>query len=72
MLPYSGDMPRLPRSDSSLLVRTDFTGDDAWQQVSDEAQWENADGFRAYIVPVSDPAFDPQILAPPSATAHHA
>ena len=58
MLPYSGDMPSLPRSDSSLLVRTDFTRDDAWQQVSDEAQWENADGFRAYIVPVSDPAFD--------------
>jgi hypothetical protein len=51
-------MPTLPRSNSSLLVRTDFTGDDAWQQVSDEAQRENADGFRAYIVPVSDPAFD--------------
>jgi hypothetical protein len=58
MLPYSGDMPRLPRSNSSLLVRTDFTGNDAWQQVSDEAQWENTDGFRAHIVPVSDPAFD--------------
>ena len=32
--------------------------DDAWQQVSDEAQLENADGFRAYILTASDPAFD--------------
>ena len=53
-----GPMPTLPRSNSSLLVRTDFTSDDAWQQVSDEAQWENEDGFRAYLEPVSDPAFD--------------
>jgi hypothetical protein len=51
-------MPTLPRLNSSLLVRTDFTSDDAWQQVSDEAQRENEDGFRAYIEPVSDPAFD--------------
>jgi len=50
-------MPTLPRLNSSLLVRTDFTSDDAWQEVSDEAQRENEDGFRAYIEPVSDPAF---------------
>jgi len=43
---------------SSLLVRTDFTSDDAWAQVSGEAQRENADGFRAYLELVSDPAFD--------------
>jgi hypothetical protein len=53
-----GRMPMLPGSDCSLLVRTDFTSDDAWQQVSDEAQRENESGFRAYIEPVSDPAFD--------------
>lgn len=29
-----------------------------WQQVSDQAQRENEDGFRAYAEPVSDPAFD--------------
>jgi hypothetical protein len=53
-----GPMPTLPRLNSSLLVRTDFTSGDAWQQVSDEAQRENEDGFRAYIEPVSDPAFN--------------
>jgi hypothetical protein len=53
-----GRMPTLPRSNSSLLVRTDFTSEDAWQQVSDEAQRANEDGFRAYIEPISDPAFD--------------
>ena len=53
-----GAVPALPRMDSSLLVRTDFASDDAWQQLSDEAQLENQDGFRAYLVPVSDPAFD--------------
>jgi hypothetical protein len=51
-------MSALPRSNSSLLVRTDFTSDDAWQQVSDEAQRETADRFRAYVEPVGDPAFD--------------
>jgi hypothetical protein len=53
-----GRMPALPRSSSSLLVRTDFTSHDAWRQVSDEAQRENEDGFRAYLEPVSDLAFD--------------
>lgn len=53
-----GHMPTLPRSNSSLLVRTDFTSDDAWHQVSDEARRENEDGFRAYIEPISDPEFD--------------
>jgi hypothetical protein len=51
-------MPTLLLSNSSLLVRTDFSSDDAWQRVSDEAQRENADGFRAYVEPISDPAFD--------------
>ncbi len=51
-------MPTLPRSESSLLVRTDFTSDDAWQQLCARALEENRDGFRAYIEPVSDPDFD--------------
>ncbi len=51
-------MPMLPRSDCSLLVRTDFTSDEAWQQVSDAARAEYEGGFEAYIEPVSDPAFD--------------
>jgi hypothetical protein len=50
-----GVLPELTGSD---LVRTDFTDGAAWEQVSRAAQQENADGFRAYIQPVSDPAFD--------------
>lgn len=48
----------MPECDCSLLVRTDFTSDDAWQQVADEATRENEDGFRAYADFVSDRAFD--------------
>jgi hypothetical protein len=48
----------LPISSSSLLVRTDFTSDEAWEQVRDDALRENEDGFRAYVEPVSDPAFE--------------
>ena len=48
----------MPERNCSLLVRTDFSSDDAWQQVADEVTQENEDGFRAYAEPVSDPAFD--------------
>jgi hypothetical protein len=51
-------VPILPERNCSLLVRTDFTNDDAWQQVAEKATGENEDGFRAYAEPVSDPAFD--------------
>ncbi len=51
-------MPTLPDI-GTLLVRTDFTDDDAWNQVRDEATREyGPDGFRAYIEPVSDPEWD--------------
>jgi hypothetical protein len=51
-------MPILPERNCSLLVRSDFTSDDVWQQVADEATRENEDGFRAHAEPVSNPAFD--------------
>jgi hypothetical protein len=51
-------MPELPRLDCSLLVRTDFTSDDAWREARDQALRESKEGFRAYLEPVSDPAFD--------------
>ena len=51
-------VPILPKRNCSLLVRTDFTSDDAWQQVANTSTRENEDGFRAYAEPVSDPAFD--------------
>jgi hypothetical protein len=50
-------MPTLPEF-GALLVRTDFTDDDAWDQVRDEATREyGPDGFRAYVDPVSDPGW---------------
>jgi hypothetical protein len=51
-------MLMLPRANCSLLVRTDFASQDAWRAVCDEALREYEDGFRAYLEPVSDPAFD--------------
>ena len=48
----------LPQANCSLMVRTDFTSEDAWRAVHDEALREYEDGFRAYLEPVSDPAFD--------------
>jgi hypothetical protein len=48
----------LSRSHCSLLVRTDFSSDDTWRAVCDEALREYEDGFRAYLELVSDPAFD--------------
>ena len=51
-------MPILPERNCSLLVRTDFSSDEAWRRVAGEAAQENGDGFRAYAEPVSDQAFD--------------
>jgi hypothetical protein len=51
-------MPMLPRSHRSLLVRTEFSSDDAWRAVCGEALREYEDGFRACLEPVSDSAFD--------------
>jgi hypothetical protein len=49
-------MPTLPIG--TLLVRTDFTDDDAWDQVRDEATREyGPDGFCACVEPVSDPVW---------------
>jgi hypothetical protein len=48
-------MPTLPAM-GSLLVRTDFADDAAWDQVRDEATREyGPDGFCACVEPVSDP-----------------
>ena len=51
-------MPELPKLNCSLFVRTDFTSDDVWREVRDHALRESEEGFRAYLEPVSDPAFD--------------
>jgi hypothetical protein len=56
---WTGDgiLPRMPTLPIGMfLVRTDFTDDDAWDQVQDEATREyGPDGFCACVEPVSDP-----------------
>jgi hypothetical protein len=51
-------MRRLPRVNDSLLVRTDFSNARAWAGVYAEVRRVNEHGFRAYVVPVGDRAFD--------------
>lgn len=57
-----GDMAILPRLPlGCLLVRTDFSSDEAWLRLADEALAEYPDGFgevfAANIEPINDPAF---------------
>ena len=51
-------MEKLPESDNSLLLRTDFADDDAWDAVCEVTQAEGWMGFRAYLTCVSDPSCD--------------
>jgi hypothetical protein len=48
-------MPSLPPGEESLLVRTDFSDDEAWQSLC-EAVTLPVGEFRAYVRPVSNPA----------------
>jgi hypothetical protein len=48
----------LPARNWSLLVRTDFASERAWQQVAAEAAAESAEGFQAVIELVADRAFE--------------
>jgi hypothetical protein len=45
------------KSKDALLLRTDFLNEDAWAEVSAAVQ-QPVGEFRAYVTPVSDPAFD--------------
>jgi hypothetical protein len=51
-------MPLLPSSDHALLVRTDFSDDQAWDAICVESSALNEDGFQADVQPVSDHSFD--------------
>ena len=51
-------MPSLPDLGVALLVRSDFTNDQAWQAVTDQASAASEDGFLANFTPVNDPAFN--------------
>ncbi len=56
--PTIAGMPELPKTSTSLLVRTDFRDDAAWQALQTECTATYEDDFRAELRPVSDPAFD--------------
>ena len=47
-------MTGLPSTEASLLVRTDFSDDTAWEETKAAALAENDDGFRAYAQVVDD------------------
>ena len=50
-------MSGLPSTQDSLLVRSDFTDERAWQAARAAALAENDDGFRAYVQVIDEPQF---------------
>jgi hypothetical protein len=48
---------QIPQAKHSLLLRTDFSDDSAWASLCEAIQ-EPVGEFRAYVTPISDPAFD--------------
>lgn len=51
-------LPSSPSSPSSLLVRTDFTSDEAWAMTRAAAEVEGVDGFLAGLEVVDDETLD--------------
>lgn len=51
-------MKKLPSTDNSLLLRTNFTDDLAWNSLCDVIQKPNEEGFLAYFDCVSDSSYD--------------
>jgi len=51
-------MKKLPETDNSLLLRTDFSDDAAWASLCIVVQQPNEEGFRAHLDCFSDPAYD--------------
>jgi hypothetical protein len=49
---------KLPKSDNSLLLRTDFTDEAVWTALCEAAQEESDEGFRARVDCISDPAYN--------------
>jgi hypothetical protein len=47
---------KLPQSDKSLLLRTDFSDDAAWAALCDAVQAPSEEGFQADVACISDPA----------------
>ncbi len=51
-------MKSLPKSDDSLLLRTDFSNDAAWVSLCEAAESPSYEGFQAHLLCISDPAYD--------------
>ena len=51
-------MKKLPRSEDTLLLRTDFSDDDAWADLCEAIQQPSEEGFRAFVDCISDPTYD--------------
>jgi hypothetical protein len=49
---------KLPKSDNSLLLRTDFSDDAAWAALCEDVQVPSPEGFRARLDCINDPAYD--------------
>ncbi len=49
-------MKELPKTDNSLLLRTDFTDDAAWIALCEAVQVPSEEGFQARVDCISDPA----------------
>ncbi|MCC6855732.1 MAG: hypothetical protein IT189_06670 [Microbacteriaceae bacterium] len=51
-------MRSLPSTSRSLLVRTDFSDDEAWRALLDRVSQASDDGFRAYVEPFARRRYD--------------
>lgn len=51
-------MKNLPQTNSSLLLRTDYSDDAAWAALCEAVQQPNEDGFMAYVECLSDTTYD--------------
>jgi hypothetical protein len=51
-------MKKLPKSEHSLVLRTDFSDDDPWKRIRTAIRRPRESGFRPYVEFVSDPEYD--------------
>ena len=57
-LPAQMSLPKkLPKTDDSLLLRTDFSDDAVWDALCEVIQAPNADGYRPYVHCISDSTY---------------
>ena len=57
-------MKKLPKLERSLVLRTDFSDDEAWKRVRKAIRRPRESGFRPYVEFVSDPEYDGLTLNP--------